>query len=428
MNSKGLKHLGLLLGLLVMITSCEKELNLNSDNLDNSELIERQIAGERVCGMDSHMDLLLQDPSYVKKHMAKFDRLETVVSNRADCADKVIIPVAIHYQRIRNADITCLREQALDQIRILNEDYSGTNADISEWNAISNQFSAANGETCIEFCIATKNHPGGYGLSDGDLAVTLNETRGDSDRNWSGYLNIFVRDIQYLGYSPLGGDGDGDGVVVDNNAFASISCNGAQLGSTYNLGRTLTHELGHYLLLPHIWGGGCGSDDGINDTPDSNGPYYGCPNVGVSTCGSTDMHMNYMDYVDDACMYMFSSGQSNRMEGYVSSSLQDLAANASNVCGEVGPPPPPPPGSDCTVPTGLSASVNKKKVTLSWDNQVGASFDVRYKRVNDSNWTTISTSGNSTTLNGVKSGSYEFQVRANCGETTAWSNSFNYST
>ncbi|WP_235296580.1 M43 family zinc metalloprotease [Portibacter marinus] len=422
MKLQSLSNLLLVAGLLLFITSCEKEIGLTSANDEIASVNNVQIPGERVCGMDAHMGQLLQDPAYVKRHLAKFDRIETVVTNRADCPNKVIIPVAIHYQRIRNADINCLRDQAMDQIRILNEDYSGTNSDISNWNAISNLFNTTNGETCIEFCIATKNHPAGYGLAEGDLAVTLNETRGDSDRNWSGYLNIFVRDIQYLGYSPLGGDGDGDGVVVDNNAFASISCSGTELGGTYNLGRTLTHELGHYLLLDHIWGGGCGSDDGVGDTPDSSGPYYGCPANGAATCGSTDMHMNYMDYTDDACMYMFSAGQSSRMEGYVASSLQALAANASNVCGEVGPPPPPP--ADCNTPTGLSANVNKKKVTLSWDAQAGATFDVRYKKTNESTWTVVSTLGSSVTLNGVKSGSYEFQVK--CSESMEYTQSVNF--
>ena len=81
-----------------------------------------------------------------------------------------------------------------------------------------------------------------------------------------------------------------------------------------NEGRTLTHEIGHYLNLRHIWGDGrCRQDDFVEDTPASDGPNYGCPSYPTVNCKSADMTMNYMDYTDDACMYMFTDGQRNRM-------------------------------------------------------------------------------------------------------------------
>ena len=136
-----------------------------------------------------------------------------------------------------------------------------------------------------------------------------------------------------LGFSPLGGNGNGDGVTVDNNAFASVGgCTGNNPNSPFDLGRTLTHEFGHYFSLPHIWGGGCGSDDGVADTPNQSGSRFGCPNLGVSSCGSNDMHMNYMDYTEDACMYMFSAGQMDRMENYISSFLGNVINNGVNIC------------------------------------------------------------------------------------------------
>ena len=94
--------------------------------------------------------------------------------------------------------------------------------------------------------------------------------------------------------------------------------------------------MGHYLNLDHIWGdGGCGQDDGISDTPEAGTEYYGCPAIGsgTTTCGSQDMFMNYMDYVDDACMYMFSEEQASVMNGRA-----DLLANFVLVDGnEVAP-------------------------------------------------------------------------------------------
>jgi len=76
----------------------------------------------------------------------------------------------------------------------------------------------------------------------------------------------------------------------------------------------MTHEVGHWLNLRHIWGDGrCKRDDFVSDTPSSDNPNYGCPSYPTVNCRSNDMTMNYMDYVDDACMYMFSEGQKERM-------------------------------------------------------------------------------------------------------------------
>jgi len=181
-------------------------------------------------------------------------------------------------------------------------------------------------------------------LTNGQPAVTINQTTGDQNSAWAGYLNIYVQfGTGVLGYAPLGGSGNGDGVVIEGTAFgAGSQCGNIGAQAPYNLGRTTTHEVGHYLLLDHIWGNGCGQDDLVADTPNSQSEYYDCPNVGASSCGSTDMHMNYMDYTNDACMYMFSAGQITRSENYVTSNLGNLTSNASNVIGGSTPPPPPP--------------------------------------------------------------------------------------
>ena len=161
------------------------------------------------------------------------------------------------------------------------------------------------------------------------MAVTVNGSNGSFDGNWSGYINIFVRNIGALGFSPLGGNGNGDGITIDNGAFGSgAGCAGFSPNFPFNLGRTVTHELGHYLDLDHIWGGGCGADDGINDTPNQANSYGGCPSINSSSCGSTDMHMNYMDYVNDRCMYMFSALQVSRMDNYATGNLQNVIGNS----------------------------------------------------------------------------------------------------
>lgn len=300
----------------------------------------------RICGHTSHMEKLLKNPIYAQKHREKLKKVKTITAARqANCDNRTVLPIAVHFQDVNNPDINCLRQLAMRQTEILNEDFQGINSDISKWtnDAAATFPGVNNGEACIEFCLATKNHPNGFGLNDGDLAVTVNQTSGDSDAAWAGYINIFVRPnlrigfFPVLGFAPLGGEGNGDGITVTAEAFGSgVGCGSVQPNAPFNLGRTVTHEMGHYLLLEHMWGsgnGGCNIDDGVADTPNSEQPYDGCPTIGAASCGSADMHMSYMDYSNDECLYMFSEGQVARMENYLSSNLQDIANNAANKCG-----------------------------------------------------------------------------------------------
>ncbi|WP_020569680.1 zinc-dependent metalloprotease [Neolewinella persica] len=291
----------------------------------------------RTCITDEiHTEKMATDPAYQRAWQNRQDRLQQRMQSVtdkvvADCPDPVVMPVAVHFQNVSAGfDLQCLRDLAIDQVQILNDDYQGINADIVDWsNGTSSAFPGiSNGESCIQFCLATRNHPGGYDLQDGDVAVTINGSSGSFDGNWSGYINIFVRNIGALGFSPLGGNGNGDGVTIDNRAFGSgAGCSGFSPASPFDLGRTVTHEMGHYLDLNHIWGGGCGADDGIEDTPNQADSYGGCPSINSSSCGSTDMHMNYMDYVNDRCMYMFSALQVSRMDNYAAANLQNVIGN-----------------------------------------------------------------------------------------------------
>jgi hypothetical protein len=88
----------------------------------------------------------------------------------------------------------------------------------------------------------------------------------------------------------------------------------------FNGGRTATHEVGHYLNLSHIWGEeripGCRDTDHVDDTPNQFGPNYSKPQFPSISCSNGplgDLFMNYMDYVDDAAMFMFTQGQAARM-------------------------------------------------------------------------------------------------------------------
>lgn len=102
-------------------------------------------------------------------------------------------------------------------------------------------------------------------------------------------------------------------VVLDDNATG----NTGTVSAPYNKGRTATHEVGHWLNLRHICGDGTCATDYVDDTPIHNAANYACPTYPhKSTCTgtSTEMTMNYMDYTDDACMYMFTLGQKKRMK------------------------------------------------------------------------------------------------------------------
>ena len=93
-------------------------------------------------------------------------------------------------------------------------------------------------------------------------------------------------------------------------------------------GRTLTHEVGHYFNLSHIWGDGdCTVDDGVFDTPLQESEYGGCPSFPQSSCGSDDMFMNYMDYTNDDCLHMFTGGQKTRMHTALNSDRSGLITN-----------------------------------------------------------------------------------------------------
>jgi hypothetical protein len=198
----------------------------------------------------------------------------------------------------------------------------------------------------------------------------------------------------------------------------------------YHLGRTATHEVGHWLNLYHIWGDdgtGCSGSDQVSDTPNQAGATSGCPTFPkTDACTSTSpgiMFMNYMDYSYDACMNMFTNGQSSRM---------NATLNGTRISLQSSPGCTPASGGTCGIPTSLSAtSVTSSSATLNWSAVSGAtSYNVRYKATVSSTWINNSTSSTSLAVSGLSaSTSYEFQVQAVCGaNSSAYSSSATFTT
>jgi hypothetical protein len=318
---------------------------------------------QRTCGTDAYMEKMLSNPEMKQQYLdlqkqfeKELERLTNEQLNKegqtTNSVNNIIrIPVAIHYPSVANTSSesvkSCLRLLAQRQVNILNADYNATNSDVSLWSAASSSYTGVNiGNMNVSWEIATQNHPSSSGLSNGTLAVTFGThflSNADSDFEWSGYCNLVVRNISggILGYSPLGGSpSQGMTVVIDNNAFGATmtgtpsSCSGYVPGAPYNLGRTLTHELGHFFNLYHTFQG-CGSNcattgDRVCDTPAAGTPWYTCdpPGSVISSCGFPQLTMNYMDYVQDECMYMFTAGQATRMMAWYNTISSQLQSNA----------------------------------------------------------------------------------------------------
>jgi len=218
----------------------------------------------------------------------------------------VNIPVVVHVV-YSNSQENISDQQINSQIAVLNDDFRASNSDVS---STPSEFSNVVADSEISFTLAGinrySNSRAEWGTSDAVKATYPPVSP-------SSTLNIWVANIGggILGYAQFpGGPASTDGVVISPQYFG----NTGYVAAPYDGGRTATHEVGHYLNLRHIWGDGrCKQDDFIADTPDSDGPNYGCPSYPTVNCRSTDMTMNYMDYVYDECMYMFSKGQKARM-------------------------------------------------------------------------------------------------------------------
>jgi pregnancy-associated plasma protein-A len=294
----------------------------------------------RTCAqMVVHEWLAETQPEYRQRRLqAEEQTRESINSGEATrvTAKLVTLPVVVHVVQ-QTAEQNISDAQVKSQIDALNRDYRAKNADSRKVPPVWKSLVL---DSKIQFALATKDPAGKptsgitrtattVGAFGPDDTVKAKQTGGAAPWPTDRYLNIWVCNLgsNLLGYAQFpGGPAKTDGVVILYSAF------GTRRGAVapFDKGRTATHEVGHFLGLRHIWGdrNDCSGNDFVADTPPAMQANTGKPTFPHITCNngpSGDMFMNYMDYVDDDAMFMFSTGQVARMNATLAGPRKKLA-------------------------------------------------------------------------------------------------------
>lgn len=384
--------------------------------------LNASVAQYQRCGtMEQHEEMMSNDAQYAENHR----QIENMIQQRMNI-DKswrttgiVTIPVVFHVlynQNNATQNISTARINA--QMTVLNQDFSGTNTDVVNVPSVFQPFVA---NTQIQFCLAVRDPNGNTtdGIIRKQTTVTsfgssgnpikFNSSGGDDAWPRDSYLNIWVGNLGggLLGYAQFpGGAATTDGVVVLNGSVGGPGALGT--AAPYNRGRTATHEIGHWFNLRHINGDANCGDDFVADTPTQQSLNGGCPSFPKISCGNGpngEMFMNYMDYVDDNCMIMFSEGQGIRMNTAINVSRPSLLNSMGCVPVVAGAPVANFQASATTIPVGTSINFTDlstgSPTTWSWS----------FPGANPSS----STQQNPTNINYPSAGTYNVSLTATNG-------------
>ncbi|WP_026462484.1 M43 family zinc metalloprotease [Adhaeribacter aquaticus] len=300
----------------------------------------------RTCGATHQRDKLIRRYPETKTHMENARKAAAAFaqnSQKARLTQPVIqIPVVFHVL-YHTPEENITTAQILSQLEVLNEDYRHRNADSVK---TLRPFKKLAADTQIQFCLAIVDPNGqpttgitrtytdsvSFDLEDN---MKFSATGGKDAWNTKKYLNIWICNLgnQVLGYGQFpGSPANIDGVSLYYKAVGRFPANPNQ-NFAYNLGRTGTHEVGHWLGLEHIWGinFGCDDTDGIDDTPNQDDATTGCPTGTRISCNNAslggDMYQNFMDYTDDACMNLFTRGQGTYMQAIINTARPGLLSS-----------------------------------------------------------------------------------------------------
>lgn len=296
------------------------------------------LAQRNTCGTIEHMKLKLEnDPLYAASLESAEEELSMFINSKKNSKSKnssiptLKIPVVVHVL-YKTTDQNISDAQIKSQLKVMNEDFRRLNPDTGNTPDVWKNIAA---DSHIEFCLATKDpngnptngilrRPTKINSFTTDDKVKFTNQGGDDAWDTKRYLNIWVCNLTggLLGYGefPTSLYSNTYGFVVAYFAFGTEG----NVNTNTKRGRTTIHEISHCFNLRHIWaddGGGCNLDDGVDDTPKQAGPSNGCPKFPYKDACQIDspgiMFMNYMDYSNDACMNMFTEGQTLRMRSAI---------------------------------------------------------------------------------------------------------------
>ncbi|MBL0103942.1 MAG: zinc metalloprotease [Bacteroidetes bacterium] len=303
-----------------------------------SVLVNAQSVSHRNCGtMDNLQQQMAADPGLASR-MQQIENQTAAYLNahKNQNSTNAIITIPVVFHIVYNTTAQNISDaQCLAQLNQLNLDYARLNSDAGN---TPSAFAGLAVNTNIQFCLAQRDPNGNpttgierkqttttsFSTNNGVKTATSATAGGMNAWNSANYLNIWSCNLSggVLGYAQFpGGSASTDGVVLLYSSIGSIAKPGT--ATPYNLGRTATHEVGHWLNLYHIWGDDtnasnqCSGTDNVGDTPNQAGENYGAPAFPhTDACSPSSpgvMFMNYMDYTDDNAMNMFTAGQTSRM-------------------------------------------------------------------------------------------------------------------